>query len=295
MSARAFTPTVAAPVTVFTPVQGTLLQRTCDCGEHTGGGECDDCKKKRKMPLQRLANDSIAPVVPPSIVHDVLRSPGQPLLPATRAWAEPLFGRDFSGVRVHADAKAADSARSVNSLAYTVGQDVVFGQSRYAPSTPAGQKLLVHELVHATQQSGAAGHSSLQAKLDVSRPTDAAELEAEAIAEQTETRQPAHVNQQTPQFIHRSAREVAGGHRDRGRSGECHRGRDRVSHGIGLRQLGWPGLGAGHRRGTYRPDHAVQTNASSNIDSCGGESPGSSGCKWCKGRMQIGLWRCLRN
>ena len=56
-----------------------MLQRTCDCGQHTGGGQCEDCKKKKKMPLQRHANGSAAPAVAPPIVHDVLRSSGQPL------------------------------------------------------------------------------------------------------------------------------------------------------------------------------------------------------------------------
>ncbi len=37
------------------------------------------------------------------------------------------FGHDFANVRVHADAAAAESARSVHALAYTVGSDVVFG------------------------------------------------------------------------------------------------------------------------------------------------------------------------
>ena len=62
----------------------------------------------------------------PPIVHEVLHSPGQPLDPATRAFMEPRFGHDFSTVRVHTDARAAASARTVNALAYTVGRDVVF-------------------------------------------------------------------------------------------------------------------------------------------------------------------------
>ena len=44
----------------------------------------------------------------PPIVHEVLRSPGQPLDAATRAFMEPRFGHDFSKVRVHTDEKAAD-------------------------------------------------------------------------------------------------------------------------------------------------------------------------------------------
>lgn len=90
--------------------------------------------------------------VPPS-VHDVLRSPGQPLDTAARAFMEPRFGYDFSQVRVHADAKGAQSARAVDAHAYTVGRDVVFGAGQYAPGTTPGRKLLAHELTHVVQQA----------------------------------------------------------------------------------------------------------------------------------------------
>src|SRR5690349_5142411 len=64
----------------------------------------------------------------------------------------PAF--DFSQVRIHTDARAAESAHAVNALAYTVGQDVVFGQGQYAPNSHAGQRLIAHELTHVLQQSG---------------------------------------------------------------------------------------------------------------------------------------------
>jgi hypothetical protein len=82
----------------------------------------------------------------------VLNSPGQPLNGGTRAFMEPRFGHDFSRVRVHADAKAAESAQAVNALAYTVGTDVVFGNGQYEPATANGQRLLGHELAHVVQQ-----------------------------------------------------------------------------------------------------------------------------------------------
>jgi hypothetical protein len=69
---------------------------------------------------------------------------------------EPRFGHDFSKVRVHTDTNAAESSRSVNALAYTIGQDVVFGVGQYAPHTDSGKKLIAHELTHVVQQ----GHSS---------------------------------------------------------------------------------------------------------------------------------------
>ena len=88
----------------------------------------------------------------PPIVHEVLRSPGRPLDPATRAFMQPRFGHDFSSVRVHTDSRARASARAVNALAYTVGQDVVFGASSSPPHTSTGMELLAHELTHVVQQ-----------------------------------------------------------------------------------------------------------------------------------------------
>jgi hypothetical protein len=93
----------------------------------------------------------------PSVVHEVLHEPGMPLDTATRSTMEPLFGHDFSHVRVHTDAKAAESARAVHALAYTVGHDVVFGAGQFAPRTDPGERLLAHELAHVVQVSGVDG------------------------------------------------------------------------------------------------------------------------------------------
>jgi hypothetical protein len=74
---------------------------------------------------------------------------------------EPRFGHDFGEVRVHSDEKAAESARTLNALAYTVGRDVVFGTRQYAPETGTGRRLLAHELMHVVQQGqGAPGAPS---------------------------------------------------------------------------------------------------------------------------------------
>lgn len=64
-------------------------------------------------------------------------------------------GFDFSKVRIHTDARAAESARAVNAIAYTVGNNVVFDSGHYSPATTAGRRLLAHELTHVAQQDGA--------------------------------------------------------------------------------------------------------------------------------------------
>ena len=78
---------------------------------------------------------------------------GNPLPESVRNFFEPRFGHDFSQVRVHTDAQAAESARALDARAYTVGQDVVFEAGQYAPNATAGTKLLAHELTHVIQQS----------------------------------------------------------------------------------------------------------------------------------------------
>jgi hypothetical protein len=118
----------------------------------------------------------------PPIVHEVLRSPGQPLDGTTRAFMEPRFGHDFSRVRVHTDAKGAESAIAVNALAYTVGRDVVFGEGQYAPETSQGRKLIAHELMHVIQQSGAAG--TIQKQLRVGAEGNVSESQADQAADQ---------------------------------------------------------------------------------------------------------------
>lgn len=59
---------------------------------------------------------------------------------------------DLSQVRIHNDERAAQSASAVNALAYTVGNNIVFGAGQFAPTTHPGQRLIAHELTHVLQQ-----------------------------------------------------------------------------------------------------------------------------------------------
>ncbi|WP_273652326.1 DUF4157 domain-containing protein [Cellulomonas fimi] len=82
---------------------------------------------------------------------------GFPLDAATRGAMEAGLGHDFSAVRVHADDRAAATARELHARAFTVGTDVGFAAGAYRPSTPQGRRLIAHELAHVVQQSGAPG------------------------------------------------------------------------------------------------------------------------------------------
>ena len=112
-----------------------------------------DAKKKEEIPVQRRAEPSATIYADSADVEAVIHSSGRPLDPATRRSMESRIGFDFSKVRVHTDARAADSARSLGARAYTVGNHVVFGAGKFAPESSAGRRLLAHELTHVVQQS----------------------------------------------------------------------------------------------------------------------------------------------
>lgn len=126
-------------------------------------------------PAEEPHNETAAPQVAasgaPAIVHDVLRSPGQALDAATRAYFEPRFGRDFSQVRVHTGSSAGQSARDLNAQAYTVGPNMVFAAGRFAPGTQGGQRLIAHELAHVVQQSNRNGRAGGQSKVGLGLST----------------------------------------------------------------------------------------------------------------------------
>ena len=160
--------------------------RKCACGAAAGlTGECFGCQTRRfiggasepewrvsepgdeferqadqvaerVMSMAEPEADSHSNARPPAApATPALSSVGRPLDDATRSFFTARFGHDFSHVRVHTDAAAAESARAVNALAYTVGRDIVFDAGRYDPASIAGRRLLAHELTHVVQQGGA--------------------------------------------------------------------------------------------------------------------------------------------
>ena len=138
--------------------------------------------QEEERPTATPCNSPFAPAAVPPIVHEVLRSPGRPLDAQTRSLFEPRFGHDFSKVRVHADHEAAQSARAVEALAYTVGNDLVFGTGHFSPHTKSGQRLLAHELTHVVQQSKG-GIGGVPQKLEIGPANDLAEQEADRFAQ----------------------------------------------------------------------------------------------------------------
>jgi hypothetical protein len=123
---------------------------------------------------------------------DVLSAPGSPLDAASRFGAEQRLGQDFSGVRIHADARAGAAADALRADAYAIGDHIVFAAGRFAPGTAAGDRLLAHELAHVVQQ---------RPRSDAA-PTDAAQAEREADAAARVPYRPTRLSRR-PVAVHR--------------------------------------------------------------------------------------------
>jgi hypothetical protein len=136
--------------------------------------KCAACEEEEKTQVLRpkLAMAKAATCEAPAVVHQVLRSPGQPLDVRTRTYFETRFGHDFSGVRVHTDDRAAASAASIGASAYTTGIDIAFSTGRYDPASSSGRRLLAHELAHVVQQDSADHNGASSESAIVQRDTD---------------------------------------------------------------------------------------------------------------------------
>jgi hypothetical protein len=117
------------------------------------------------------------------VLDVVSKGGGTPLPTDVRTDMEAHLGADFGGVRIHDGEAAAQSARAVQARAYTVGDDVVFGQGAYEPHTEQGRHTLAHELTHVVQQrTGPVDATPAGGGIAVSHPDDHFEREAEASA-----------------------------------------------------------------------------------------------------------------
>jgi hypothetical protein len=144
----------AGPVS---PTGPDAAQRSCaECAaeDPTIQRKCAGCEEEAGTLQRQAAAAEAGGRTAPAIVDSVVGSPGQPLEPATRDFMSTRFGADFGNVRIHADARAAQSAAAIHARAYTVGRDIVFGAGEYDPGGHSGRRLLAHELAHVRQQAG---------------------------------------------------------------------------------------------------------------------------------------------
>ncbi|HEV8273875.1 MAG TPA: DUF4157 domain-containing protein [Chitinophagaceae bacterium] len=114
--------------------------------------KCSECEKEEELQRKESNGETVSSA--PSIVQDVLSSPGRSLDTDTRSFMEPRFNYDFSDVKIHDNDLAAKSADSINALAYTSGNNVVFNSGEYNTNSFSGKRLLAHELTHVVQQNG---------------------------------------------------------------------------------------------------------------------------------------------
>ncbi len=105
--------------------------------------------------LQTKETSHQAPEVTGDIESNIhtLRGGGQPLPASIKSFFEPRFGHDFSRVRVHTEREAVTLAGAIQARAFTIGQNIVFGEGQYVPTSTAGCRLLAHELTHVVQQT----------------------------------------------------------------------------------------------------------------------------------------------
>ena len=87
---------------------------------------------------------------------------GQSISEDIREPLEQSFGADFSGVRIHTNDQSDQLNRSIQSRAFTTGQDIFFKQGAYQPGSRQGKELIAHELTHVVQQNST---NTLQTKI----------------------------------------------------------------------------------------------------------------------------------
>jgi hypothetical protein len=109
--------------------------------------------------VQRAPSDPLGSFEPGADFAARLSSSGGSPLPAgTRAFMEPRFGADFSGVRLHTGSTAAQLNRAVSAQAFTHGRDIYLGAGTNNLESSTGKQLLAHELAHTIQQGAAGTH-----------------------------------------------------------------------------------------------------------------------------------------
>lgn len=116
--------------------------------------KCQHCEEEEK--LHRKENSDAETPGSNELDNYVgsLGTSGQAFPENSRQFFEPRFGQNFSNVRIHTDSVAAKSAQSINALAYTTGNNIVFNNGQYSPESESGKKLIAHELTHVIQQNG---------------------------------------------------------------------------------------------------------------------------------------------
>lgn len=147
--------TVTSEHLFFKPVNTSLARKCAHCEE-----------EEREAQRKEVNNNSIsASSETENYIHSL--SGGRALPEKERSFFEPRMGYNFSDVKVHTDSIAAKSAQSINALAYTTGNHIVFNEGQYMPDSDSGKRLLGHELTHVVQQASAKPLQAAKAQLQL--------------------------------------------------------------------------------------------------------------------------------
>ncbi|MEO8862524.1 MAG: DUF4157 domain-containing protein [Ginsengibacter sp.] len=114
--------------------------------------KCAHCENEEKLQRKESTSQPTEASSETNSYIGSLSSKGSSLSESSRNFFEPKFNRDLSKVKIHNDANAAKSSQSINALAYTIGDHIVFNQNQFNPESDNGKKLLAHELTHVMQQ-----------------------------------------------------------------------------------------------------------------------------------------------
>lgn len=118
--------------------------------------KCEHCEEEEKKMQRKEMNENkmVADNTLENYTNNLNGNSGNGLPDEVRNFYEPRFAYDFSNVRIHNDQAAAKSAQSINALAYTSENNIVFNSGQYSTGTNDGKRLLGHELTHVVQQKG---------------------------------------------------------------------------------------------------------------------------------------------
>jgi hypothetical protein len=146
---------------------------------------------------ERIERSASGPVGGGAGAVKIPQAGGAPLPSSVSEKMGPKLGADLSGVRVHTGGESAHAAEQLGARAFTIGNDVHFNAGQFQPGSKDGDRLIAHELTHVAQGQKSAVQRKEQtgaddAGLDVSKPGDPAEVEAEAIAGQIVDGEQAH-------------------------------------------------------------------------------------------------------
>ena len=149
------------------------LQRATDKKEEEDKKVMRAEDKKEEEIQKKEAGGATASATNASAYIGSLNGKGNALSPVSNQFFSQRMNYDFSNVRVHTDKEAAESAKSVNAKAYTIGNNIVFNEGQYNTESQEGKRLMAHELTHVMQQKSAENggeQNELQRTINYAQP-----------------------------------------------------------------------------------------------------------------------------